>query len=277
MTTALRDQLSYLQRNRGRAGLPRGRRGTTAGGAQAPAPASAAPTALDVRLAATEQGELLVWEKSISAVWSQAGQVTQSLWAALDGAGAGSPPTAELEPLSRVDPTRVGWVDIETAGFIGRPIFLVGLMRPLDGELVITQLLARDYSQERALLAACAALVAELEVLVTFNGKCFDLPFLRDRMAYHRLAGELEVEAVDLLWAARRRWRGRVPDCRLQTLERHLCRRLRAGDIPGAEIPQRYHDFVRSRDAGLIAPVMRHNRLDLLTMAELSALLLGEP
>jgi len=321
MTMALRDRLSYLQRGRVRPHLPPGPCGTAAPGCvritpdggratqenraqpprlttggQASAVAGHLCLALGARVAATGHGELLVWEKGLSDIWSQAGRVAQSLWAALDGAWAARPPGAvavardlatqppaggappapgELEPLARVDPARIGWLDIETAGFIGRPIFLVGLMRPVDGELVITQLLARDYSQERALLAQFAELASGLQVLVTFNGKCFDLPFLRDRMAYHRVPRRLEAESVDLLWAARRRWRGAVPDCRLQTLERHLCRRLRPGDIPGALIPQRYHDFVRSQDASLIAPVMRHNRLDLLTMAELSALLLG--
>jgi uncharacterized protein YprB with RNaseH-like and TPR domain len=234
-------------------------------------------SALGARVVATAHGELLIWEKRLAEIWSQASTVAQGLWAGLHGPGSQVSASAELEPLVHTAPSRIAWVDIESAGFMGRPIFLVGVMRPRDGELVITQFLARDYSQERALLAEFAAFAARLQVLVTFNGKCFDLPFLRERMAYHRVKGGPEMECVDLLWAARRRWRGKLPDCRLQTLERHLCRRLRPGDIPSALIPQRYHDFVRSQDASLIAPVMRHNRLDLLTMAELSVLLLGEP
>lgn len=48
-----------------------------------------------------------------------------------------------------------------------------------------------------------------------------------------------------------------------------MCRRLRTGDIPGNLIPQRYHDYVRSRDPCLVAPVFYHNRLDLISLAEL--------
>jgi len=232
---------------------------------------------LEARVAATEEGELLVWEKPISKVWSHGDVVAQNVCAALEGLWAASEAPPGLEALAQADPGRVGWLDIESAGFMGRPIFLVGLMRPCDGELMITQLLARDYSQERAMLAQVAEAVSDLQVLVTFNGKCFDLPFLRDRMTYHRVRRDLQVELVDLLTLARRQWRGVLPDCRLQTLERHLCRRLRAGDIPGALIPERYHEFVRTQDASLIEPVLRHNRLDLLTMAELSVLFLQAP
>jgi len=261
--------------------MPAGATTTLRGVAPVPMPASArrAPAtelgaALGARVTATDHGELLVWQKTISEVWSHGGIVARNLWAALDGVWTRPQAPAGLEALAQADPARIAWLDIESAGFMGRPIFLVGMMRPQQGNLVITQLLATDYSRERALLAECAQAMSDLQVLVTFNGKCFDLPFLRDRMAYHRVARELEMEHVDLLWPARRQFRGVLPDCRLQTLERHLCHRMRPGDIPSALIPERYHEFVRTQEASLIAPVLRHNRLDLLTMAELSARLL---
>ena len=48
----------------------------------------------------------------------------------------------------------------------------------------------------------------------------------------------------------------------------------RAGDVPGFEIPGRYFQFVRSADAGPLRAVLQHNRLDLLTLASLTARLL---
>jgi len=279
MTTALRSHISDLQRSRSRFALPadtpklRGAPDRRLSGRRS-GPAHLG-SALEARVHANTHGELLVWEKAISEVWSHGTVVAQNLWSALDGAWAPAESATGLQALAQAAPDRIAWLDIETAGFIGRPVFLIGIMRPQRDDLVVTQLLAADYSQERALLAECAGLVSGLQVLVTFNGKCFDLPFLRDRMAYHRVAHALEMDHVDLLHPARRQWRGVLPDCRLQTLERHLCRRMRAGDIPSALIPERYHEFVRTRDPSLIAPVMRHNRLDLLTMAELSALLLA--
>jgi uncharacterized protein YprB with RNaseH-like and TPR domain len=74
----------------------------------------------------------------------------------------------------------------------------------------------------------------------------------------------------DLLHHARRRWGGKLPDCRLQTLERHILRRRRSNDIPGRDIPAVYHDFVRTSDAWLIRAVLHHNALDLVTLLQLS-------
>ena len=75
---------------------------------------------------------------------------------------------------------------------------------------------------------------------------------------------------LDLLHAARRRWRDVLPDCRLQTLEARVCRRWRSGDVPGEEVPGLYHDFVRHGDAHRLVPVFHHNLLDVITMAEIA-------
>jgi len=46
------------------------------------------------------------------------------------------------------------------------------------------------------------------------------------------------------------------------------------GDVPGFEIPGRYFQFVRSGDARPLAAVLEHNRLDLLSLAGLTARLM---
>jgi uncharacterized protein YprB with RNaseH-like and TPR domain len=107
-------------------------------------------------------------------------------------------------------------------------------------------------------------------VLVTFNGKSFDMNMLRQRSAFHgvEMPGRL-AHHLDLLHESRKRWRSSVPNCRLQTLEQYLCGRRRVGDIPGAMIGEAYHSFVRSGDARPIGAIVHHNLLDLLTMGEL--------
>jgi hypothetical protein len=59
--------------------------------------------------------------------------------------------------------------------------------------------------------------------------------------------------------------------CRLQTLERTLCGFEREGDVPGFEIPDRYFRYVRTGDARPLAGVLEHNRLDLLSLALVTA------
>jgi uncharacterized protein YprB with RNaseH-like and TPR domain len=101
------------------------------------------------------------------------------------------------------------------------------------------------------------------------------MTMIRDRSVFHGV--ELpakEPPHLDLLQEARKRWRGRVPNCRLQTLEQLFCGRARHGDIPGAAIPDAYHRFVSGGVARQLADIIHHNRLDLLTMAELLHLVL---
>jgi len=74
---------------------------------------------------------------------------------------------------------------------------------------------------------------------------------------------------LDLLHVCRRIWRDVLPNCRLQTLERRICGRVRTADIPGSEIPEAYHEYVRTGNALEMLDVLEHNRQDLLTLAEL--------
>ena len=162
------------------------------------------------------------------------------------------------------------FIDIESCGLAGASIFLVGTMVYRHGELVFRQHLARDYAEEEAILHAFSRRYAASPLLVTFNGKAFDMTMIRERAAFHGVAlPRREPPHLDLLQEARRLWRGRVPNCRLQTLEKLLCGRSRIGDIPGWAIPEAYHRFVDTGDARQMADILHHNLLDLLTMAEL--------
>jgi len=206
-------------------------------------------------------------------------------------------------------PSGIMFLDLETCGFSGSMVFLAGLLCEVDGELTLRQLLARNYAEEPAMLAALWQTAASNPVLATFNGKTFDWPVVHDRSTLHhqgrdmryvkRAAGnsaetERREQSVtngypaaeyfvlerrdprpnpvhfDLLHHSRRRWKQVLPNCKLQTLERFLCGRARQGDIPGSEIPAAYHEFVRSGDARQIGDILHHNALDLVTLLQVS-------
>jgi uncharacterized protein YprB with RNaseH-like and TPR domain len=175
----------------------------------------------------------------------------------------------ELAALRHVGLEQVLFLDLETGGLSSSPVFLAGTMHWNGEDFVLRQLFARHYGEESALLAALGEAARGFTFLVTFNGKSYDAPFLRDRAARHGVRLALPPRHLDLLHPARRRWRTRLPDCRLQTLEFHVCRRRRAGDVPGDEVPGLYHDFVRRGDPYRLVPVFHHNLLDVITMAEI--------
>ena len=170
---------------------------------------------------------------------------------------------------SELRPEDVVFVDLETTGLSSSPLFLIGAMVWEDGGFAVRQYLARNYAEEAAVIALFAALCTGKRLLVTFNGKSFDIPYVRARAAVHRVAIDLALPHLDLLHVSRRVWRGQFPNCRLQTLERCVCGRSRTDDIPGGDIPDAYHSFVRSGNATCMAAILRHNMLDLITLAEL--------
>jgi uncharacterized protein YprB with RNaseH-like and TPR domain len=182
--------------------------------------------------------------------------------------GLHDPPERGL--FRRFGHRRVLYMDIETCGLTAAPVFLVGLCFVGERNLVLRQLFARDYAEERALLAELSRITRDLDFLVTFNGKSFDVPFLRDRAIRHRLDPLAALPHLDLLWMARRRWKDLLPDCRLKTIEWRVLRRRRAGDVGGAEIPGLYHDYVKRGEAHRLLPVFHHNLLDVVAMVELT-------
>ncbi len=192
----------------------------------------------------------------------------------------------ELSAFIGAFPARTMFLDLETCGFSGSPIFLIGLICSDGKQLWVEQLLARDYTEERAILESLWTTAAGHDVLVTFNGKSFDWPMVRDRSHFHRLHRQRPPQDsaradgppvhFDLLHHARRRWKKKLPNCRLQTLERFICGRVRRGDIPGSRIPYEYHQFVRTGDARQLGSILHHNALDLVTLAQLALRMAAE-
>jgi uncharacterized protein len=185
------------------------------------------------------------------------------------------------------DGSRILFVDLETTGLSGGAgtiAFLVGCAWFDLGALQIRQFLLTSYAAERALLAAVTECLDEAALLVTYNGKTFDVPVMETRWLFHRMEIPLEgVRHFDMLHPARRLWRERTEGvtapayadgdggCRLTTLERVLFGVRRAGDVPGMEIPSRYFQFLRSGNAAPLEPVLEHNRLDLVSLAVVTA------
>jgi len=176
--------------------------------------------------------------------------------------------------LPGVEPNAFAFLDTETTGLAGGTgtyAFLVGVGR-YDGEAFhLAQFFMRDPVEEMALLAALTEFLQPCQVLVTFNGKTFDLPLLNARYVTN---GELPPLAsaahLDLLPLARRLWRDRLPSRALGYLEEHILGVTRTHeDVPGWVIPSLYFDYLRSGDARPLRSVFYHNAMDVLSLAAL--------
>ena len=177
------------------------------------------------------------------------------------------PPRPELASFMRTPPERVLFLDIETTGLGNTPLFLIGVAYLQDRDLLTDLFLARDYSEERAVLGHLSELLPRFQALVTFNGATFDLPYIRNRQRHYGLPSLSVPFHLDLLPLARRRWQ--FGNCKLQTLERYVCGRVRTDDVPSAEIPAVYRRFVATGDGRLLQPIVYHNARDIVTLVEL--------
>ncbi len=178
--------------------------------------------------------------------------------------------------LGSFDLAEAVFLDTETtglAGGTGTAAFLVGIGWVEGDRFRFRQYFMRDYHEEAALLRGLGEDLARFRHLVTFNGRTFDVPLLESRYRMNRERFPLaKARHFDLLHPARRLWKARLESCRLQVLEAALLGYRRLGDVPGSEIPNIYFDFVRRRDGRAMARVLQHNRLDVISLAALSAL-----
>jgi uncharacterized protein YprB with RNaseH-like and TPR domain len=168
------------------------------------------------------------------------------------------------------------FLDLETTGIAGGAgtyAFLVGCAWFAGGTFRSRQFFLSSFAAERALLDAVTELAAAAGTVVTYNGKSFDLPVLDTRFTLHRMTSPFaDLPHIDMLHPARRLWREPEPSsCRLSTLEETLCGYIREGDVPGFEIPARYFRYVHSGDPRPLDAVFEHNRLDLLSLALVTA------
>jgi uncharacterized protein len=226
---------------------------------------------------------------------------------AREGAAAGA--GRALPGLDGGGTPRLLFFDTETTGLsggAGTTAFLVGFAY-FDGDAFRTrQFFMRSYAEERAMLDAVTAYIAGIEaesgaspILVTYNGRSFDVPLMDTRFSLHRRRSPFpELSHLDMLYPARRLWKRRAegpltkaavaasrnvyqmsPDeapgsCALTAIERDILSLHRHDDVPGWEIPTRYFAFARTGDASGLAGVLEHNRLDLISLAAVTALVL---
>jgi hypothetical protein len=194
-------------------------------------------------------------------------------------------------PLHLFDPRAAAWpdwwrrvvfFDIETTGLSGGAgtlAFLAGCgWFDASGAFVVRQFFLAGPAGERAMLDALGGIFDEASLIVTYNGRTFDVPFMETRWAFHRSAAPTDDLAhFDMLPPARRLWSHREIDapehdgCSLSALERRVLGFHRLADVPGFEIPARYFQFLRTGDASVVAGVLEHNRHDLVSLAVVMA------
>jgi len=210
--------------------------------------------------------------------------------------------SGDARRLLRDDRRRVGaptagpllFFDLETTGLSGGAgtlAFLVGCGYFEGDSFHTRQYFLSGYEAEHELLQHLADLTSRFNGLVTFNGRTFDVPLIDTRYLFHRLESPFSsLPHFDMLQPARRLWRrrggatrahrqrwsggspGDAASCSLGALEEAILGVQRFDDVPGFEIPGRYFNYLRTGNLEPLQAVFEHNRLDLLSLAALTAI-----
>ncbi|MDD4224159.1 MAG: ribonuclease H-like domain-containing protein [Candidatus Cloacimonetes bacterium] len=185
---------------------------------------------------------------------------------------------AGLDPGQRIRPEDILVLDLETTG-LGRGqtlAFMIGLGYFEAGRYVVEQLFLPEPEAEASSFDRLIELLEQRTVLITFNGKTFDIPILESRLLYNHIWLDLRAKIhIDLLHLARRLWKNKIPSCALETIEFYILGYIREKelDIEGGLIPQTYFQFLISGEAELMRRVFVHNQFDILHTAALFALI----
>jgi uncharacterized protein YprB with RNaseH-like and TPR domain len=184
-----------------------------------------------------------------------------------------------LDPaLAGCDPRRALYLDTETTGLsggAGTVAFLVGLAFWDEAGLVLEQVLVRALGEEGPMLERVRERVEAASMVVTFNGKSFDMPLLRTRFVMAGMAPPAEPPHLDLLHVARR-VHGKRGGCRLVALESEILGFERVDDVASGDVSECYLHFLRTGHARALLGVIEHNAWDVVAMVALLGLY-GEP
>lgn len=175
-------------------------------------------------------------------------------------------------------PARLVFYDTETTGLgtgAGTFPFLHALGQFEEDELVLYQYFLTDYGAEGAMLDAIHHRHFDFEntAVVTFNGKSFDWPLLKNRMILHRKSFSREPGQIDLLHPSRRLWKKSLDRVNLTGVENYVLGLTRTEDLPGKEAPARYFAYLEHRDPHLVEPVFEHNATDVCSLVSLTSVI----
>ncbi len=170
---------------------------------------------------------------------------------------------------SNYNPERFVFFDTETTGLsgAGMVVFLCGFGYFHKNCFRVVQYFLPDYPHESLFLKLSSEYLTPETILVTYNGKSFDWPMISGRYTINRMDVPEIGDHIDVLHPARSLFRRLGEDCTLITLEKYLLSFDRGEDIPGYLIPTRYFDYLYDRQPGLIPEIIRHNRLDVISLA----------
>lgn len=182
------------------------------------------------------------------------------------------------------DLDKISVFDIETTGLYPKhdKIILIGFVHIIpgynDGELV--QFFAETPEEEKDILLNTTHEVSESDILITYNGRIFDVPFLDTRCKKYSIHSK-NIFNLDLYQLVRNysTLKNVLGSLSQKSMEGFMqIEHLRADEISGGESVNLYNEYTANDSASfrseeLLKKILLHNRDDVLQLTRLISLL----
>ncbi|MBE1441826.1 ribonuclease H-like domain-containing protein [Paenibacillus sp. OAS669] len=166
------------------------------------------------------------------------------------------------------------YLDTETTGLgigAGNIPFMIGIGFYEGDQFVVEQMFIRNPAEELAMLHHLQEKLVAYPYLVSYNGKSFDWPLIKNRYIMNRMPSEPDIAGhLDFLYPSRSLWKHTLPSCRLGKVEEERLQVIRHEDVPGSLAPALYFQYLSENDVSIVKGVFVHNELDILSLAGLS-------
>lgn len=170
---------------------------------------------------------------------------------------------------------RIGVLDIETTGLnpsVNK--FILGGLFDLQTK-TMHQLFAEERGEEKEALKAFCRELSNLDMVITYNGRHFDMPFIAKRMKAHNINGVLPYNLdLYLIVNGHSPIKKLVPNLKQKTVENYMgLWHSRTDEISGAESVTLYNRYEKTKDRELESRILLHNGDDVLQLARLMRVL----
>lgn len=167
----------------------------------------------------------------------------------------------------------MGVLDIETTGLNpSRNKFILGGFNNCR-EKTVHQIFAESRSEEKSALECYIDEICKTDVVITYNGKHFDMPFICKRMQTHSIALQKPLPYnldLYLVLNGHSPVKKFVPNLKQKTVENYMgLWQSRSDEISGGESVELYNRYEKNHDSELENKILLHNSDDVMQLTRL--------
>lgn len=167
----------------------------------------------------------------------------------------------------------IGVLDIETTGLNpSRNKFILGGLYNCR-EKTVHQIFAENKSEEKACLECYLEEIYKTDMIITYNGKHFDMPFLEKRITAHEISIKNAMPYnldLYLVLNGHSPIKKFVPNLKQKTVENYMgLWQNRTDEISGGESVELYNTYEKTGDCELEKKILLHNSDDVQQLTKL--------